>query len=405
MKEVLAVTGASSELARLAPVLRTLRDQYACVIRPRLMCTGEKPERVWATGALFGVVPERQHVLSTESMSHADLSWEISNAVGHELDSRVTDLVLVQGNSWTSMLASQQAFLRNIPVVHIDGVAGRFAENDSSLVRSNQRMISAIAAFHCVPDRSVVDTLRSFGQPAYEIGVTGSTAVDSARMVLANGLPGVTRVKPCGESRSRELCISLSEDGTSREVSTELGFALATLAHDFPDIKIRVVVPGGRGTSGLFISILGSLKNVDLTAPGDHYSYLKMLALSELVLTNSADTAEDAISMARPVLFMANEEFLLDGADAMNVKIVSPTQDSIVNSIEMAMAEHRGLHSGWCAEGKPAIGDGKASVRIAQLLSNWARNRVLTAHAFEPYDTRLQELGGIAPSLSTSAMH
>jgi UDP-N-acetylglucosamine 2-epimerase (non-hydrolysing) len=404
MKQLLAVVGTRSELARLAPALRVLRDQYASVIRPRLMHTGEKTQMVWSTGALFGLVPERQHALSEDTMTFADLTWQISNAVGHELDSRTADLVMVQGSSISAMLAAQQAFLRNIPVVHVDSVAGQFAGSLSSFVQSNRRMLSAIASFHCVPDRGLAETLRSFGYPSYEIGITGSTAVEAARMVLSQHNGQTANGESVASESSSGLFVGLQDDYLSREASSELGFAIASLAHDHPEMRIRVMTSTGRAGNGLLVSILGSLRNVEVVAPSDYYGYLKLLADAAVVLTNSEDIAEEAIALSRPVLFMQKDAQLLAGYADLEAKGIASTQDSIVNAVEMAIAEHGNANGHGQLSAKNGIGDGKASLRIVRLLNNWARNRVLTSHSFEPFENRFQSPRAIQPELSTPLM-
>jgi UDP-N-acetylglucosamine 2-epimerase (non-hydrolysing) len=414
MKEILAVVGTRSELARLAPALRTIRDQYATVMRPRLMHTGEKPQMVWSTGALFGLVPDRQHALSEDTMTLADLSWQIANAVGHELDSRATDLVIVQGNSMTAVLAGQQAFLRQIPVVHVDSLASRLAEV-ASIAQSNRRMLSAISSFRCVPDRAQADELRHLGYPAYEVGVTGSSAVEAAHLVLANGHDLHTNGAASGSEPNVDLFVGLKDEETSRESSSELGFALASLAHDHPAIKIRVMCPLEKTGKGLLLSILGALKNVELIAPSDYYSYLKALAGASVVLTNSEDIAEEALAVSRPVVLMQMEAHSPLQGGGLHMQAISSTQDSIVNAVEMTVAEHRGTNGNGFASANgsngngyghhhSAIGDGKASLRIVRLLNNWARNRVLTSHAFEPYDGRFQSERGVQAEVSTPLM-
>ncbi len=403
MKQILAVVGSRSELARLAPALRTIRDQYASVMRPRLMHTGEKSQMVWSTGALFGLVPERQHAISEDTMTLADLSWQISNAVGHELDSRATDLVIVQGSSMTAMLAGQQAFLRQIPVVHVDSLAAHFAQM-SSMPKSNRRMLAAISSFRCVPDRGQAEELRQLGYPAYELGVTGSSAVEAVRMVLANGNSEKAGSRASGADIKSELFVALKDEDESRAASSELGFALASLAHDHPALGIRVMSPMRHLSKGLLASIVGALRNVELMSPSDYYSYLKALASASVVLTNSEDVAEEALALARPVVLMQPDSQASMHKGHLEMKTIPASQDSIVNAVEMAVAEHGHANGNGIGNNHSAIGDGKASLRIVRLLNNWARNRVLTSHAFEPYDGRFQTERGVQAEVSTPLM-
>ena len=405
MKQILAVVGGRSELARLAPALRVIRDQHTPAIKPRIMHTGESSQMVWSTGALFGLVPERQHALSSDGLSLADLSWQISNAVGHELDSRQTDLVIVQGCSMTAMLAGQQAFLRHIPLVHVDGFSPGSDQAASSIVQSNRRMLSALASFRCVPHRKQADELRRLGYPAYEVGVTGSSAVEAARLLLDSGYPSVDGISSFANTPPSGLYVGIRDEETSRETSSEIGFALATLAHDRPDLPIRVATSNGNSGKGLLPSILGALSNVQIIYANDYLGHLQSLGSAALVLTNADDIAEEALAVHRPVVLMQEYSQPLKNGHELPISSIPATQDSIVNAIEMLLAEHQLTNSKakWTCES--VIGDGNASQRIVQLLNNWARNHVLTAHSFEPYDSRFQTKSVGAETLSTLLMH
>jgi len=408
MKQILAAVGTRSELARLAPALRSIRDDDAGVMRPRLMHTGEKSQMVWSTGALFGLTLDRQHSLSEDTLTLADMSWQIANAVGHELDSRDTDLVVVQGSSMTAMLAGQQAFLRNIPVLHVDGFAPRLGVSTTSLAESNRRMLSALASFRCVPDRSQADELRRLGYPPYGVGVTGSSAVEAVQMVLSQRPSMRIEDTVNGSERAEGIFVDVKDEDSTRETNSELGFALATLAHDYPDLPIRVMCPMGRSNKCLLLSIIGALRNVEMVSPGDYFSYLKSLASSALVLTNAEDVAEEGLAMSRPVLLMLPGVQSASANTALDFGAIPAEQDSIVTAVEAALAAHSRFNGDGELGGdwrtKRAIGDGNASFRIVSLLNNWARNDVLTARAFEPYDGQLKSPRGIQPEVSAPHM-
>jgi len=51
MRDVLVALGTRSEMVKLAPVIRTLRDQYSKKINTRWIHTGQNPDVVWQTGA------------------------------------------------------------------------------------------------------------------------------------------------------------------------------------------------------------------------------------------------------------------------------------------------------------------------------------------------------------------
>ena len=119
MRQVLVTVGTRSEMVKLAPVIRTLRDDYPRLFSTRWIHTGLGPDMVWQTGSLFGLSPDHEFELQKGPENLVEHSWELTNAISKELDYSRPELMIVQGESLSSMLAGQQAFVRRIPVVYI----------------------------------------------------------------------------------------------------------------------------------------------------------------------------------------------------------------------------------------------------------------------------------------------
>ena len=190
MKQVLTIAGSRAELVRLAPIIRTLRDDYSGVVTTRWIHAADQPDQILSAGALFDLSPDGELPELRPDMPPVDRSWALSKGFAQEIDGSRPDLLIIQGDSSTAVLAAQQAFIRRIPIVHVQGPL--FTANGGALGRdaANARMLSALSAFHCVTNSSDATALRSDGFPFYEIGITGDTVVDAVQWLSRRRHPG-----------------------------------------------------------------------------------------------------------------------------------------------------------------------------------------------------------------------
>lgn len=190
MKQVLTIAGSRAELVRLAPIIRTLRDDYSGVVATRWIHAADQPDQIWTAGALFGLTPDGELPEPRPDMPPVDRSWALSKGFAQEIDGSRPDLLIVQGDSSAAMLAAQQAFIRRIPIVHVQGPVVATTGGAVGRETVNARMLSALSAFHCVTNSSDASALRSDGYPFYEIGITGDTVVDAVQWLNRRRHPG-----------------------------------------------------------------------------------------------------------------------------------------------------------------------------------------------------------------------
>ena len=387
MKKILIPIASRSETVKAAPIIKHLKEEYAQQLATRWIHIGQNPDLVWQTGALFGLTPNRQITTDhTEDDLHA-LSFEISQMVSDELDEQRPDLVLLQGDSLQAVLSAQQAFIRRIPIVHID--AGRRA-NGSEIDyqrESNRRMLSALTTFHCVANADTANNLRNEGFPAYEIGITGNPIVDAAQLVARAGL----LEKPFAETMSADsletarLLVVIQSPDTPRSRISEFAFAIAALAHKHPGLQFTIIAEHHQRGAKELTAVLGTLKQVRFVAPMQYLTFARAVKSHDMVLTDSSDIQYEVVALGTPALLMrptTEGQPLLREQDGQRIGC---TQKSITQGIEDILrtpaqfSERR--------QQPNPLGDGKASARIGRLLANWSRNNILTPRAFEPFST------------------
>lgn len=387
MKKILIPIASRSETVKAAPVIKHLKEEYTQQLATRWIHIGEHPNDVWQAGSLFGLVPNRQITTENGEDDLHTLTFQISRMVSDEFDEQRPDLVLLQGDSLQAVLSAQQAFIRRIPIVHID--AGRRANGNEIDYQqeSNRRMLSALATFHCVTNAETANNLRHEGFPAYEIGITGNPIVDAAHLISRTGLISHrNRQSQDGVSlKNARILVIIQSPDTPRSRITEFSFAIATLAHQYPGLGFTVLTESEQRGERELSSVLQSLSQITFRSPLNYLGFAKAVTEHDLVLTDSSDVQFEATALGTPTLLMRSTTEEPELSRHRETRRIGCSQESIVDGVVQTLHPN-GHFLKLCDEPNP-LGDGKASARIGRLLANWSRNNILTPRAFEPFST------------------
>ncbi|NBP27128.1 MAG: hypothetical protein EBU74_05785 [Betaproteobacteria bacterium] len=371
MRQVLAVVGTRSEMVRLAPVIRRLRNEGGRAVTVRWIQVGDDAEQIWQTGAIFGLSPDHEIALNygpgpANLLEH---SWALTNAISKEIECCPPDLLVVQGESLPAMLAAQQAFMRRVPVIYLATPSYCGLRQTNGKKNSYRKLLNAISTFQCVANEEDLMQLRERGVPAFEIGITGDTVVDAIDTVTRHGvLNGGKAVHDSVDGLvSTRILVLLGAESRWVGSLTDLALAIADLAHSLSDVEFTVVLEPGAAYRDLLTAILGSTLNVAIRESMPYPEFLRLLQ----------QLAEDPIPgqdfVQPPGLIFAGQR-----------------RDQIVRAV-MALRQGRRQAIDPITDPLSAInslGDGHAASRITRLILNWSRNQILTPRAFEPFRSR-----------------
>src|SRR5690554_4986008 len=118
MKKVLCIFGTRPEAIKMAPVVKAISNskELVCVV----CVTAQQREMLDQVLELFEIVPDFDLDLMTHNQSLSDLTARVISELQAVLTKVKPDLVLVHGDTTTSMAASIAAFYQQIPVEHVE---------------------------------------------------------------------------------------------------------------------------------------------------------------------------------------------------------------------------------------------------------------------------------------------
>jgi UDP-N-acetylglucosamine 2-epimerase (non-hydrolysing) len=379
-KRVLLTFGTRPEAIKMAPLVAQLKeaqgiDCFVCV-------TGQHRQMLDQVLELFQIRPHFDLNIMKPSQDLYDITTGIMLGMRDVIRDCRPDIVLVHGDTTTTMAASLAAFYQRVPVGHVE--AGLRTGNLLSPwpEEGNRKLTGTLASIHFAPTERARQNLLAENVPNDRIMVTGNTVIDAllhVRQLLASDANIRANAElhlPRLASDRRMLLVT----GHRRE-SFGSGFericaALAQIAIARPDIDVVYPVHLNPAVQEPVTRLLSGIRNVHLIKPLDYLPFVLLMDRAHVILTDSGGVQEEAPSLGKPVLVMRDTTERQEAVDAGVVKLVGTETDAIVSGV-MQLMDDPDAYRAMLRGGNP-YGDGRACERIVNALQPaWVKTRTM----------------------------
>lgn len=390
MKRILLVFGTRPEAIKMCPLVKKFQE-YPETFETVVCVTGQHREMLDQVLRIFDVKPDYDLNIMKQGQDLYDVTARVLVGMRDILDTVKPDVVLVHGDTTTSMAAAMAAFYRQIPVGHVE--AGLRTHNMYSPwpEEMNRQVTGRIAEYDFAPTPLSRQNLLDEGISEEKITVTGNTVIDALYWVVMN-------VMEKGYKPSDPLVASLPQDdrrmilitGHRRENFGE-GFismctAIRDLARKYPEVDfvypmhlnpnvrkpIREVFGEMAGQAGHDDHVsqgnvaLGSTRNLFFIEPLDYLDFVYLMSRSYIVLTDSGGIQEEAPGLGKPVLVMRDTTERPEALDAGTVRLVGTDYEKIMSEVSALLDDRK--HYETMSHAVNPYGDGRACSRIVKKL-------------------------------------
>jgi UDP-N-acetylglucosamine 2-epimerase (non-hydrolysing) len=369
---VLSVFGTRPEAIKMAPVVRALA--LADDIDGRVCVTAQHREMLDQVLDLFEITPDYDLDLMRPGQGLEDITAGVLHALTPILDEFQPHLVLVHGDTTTTLAASLAAYYRKIPVAHVE--AGLRTGNILSPwpEEVNRKVAGAIATLHFAPTEQSKQNLLAEAVPVDAIVVTGNTVIDALIDVIAKLEADSAKTEAFEQSFGLDPAKRLILVTGHRRESFGDGFlriceALAALAGRH-DVEIVYPVHLNPNVKGPVEEKLSGFSNVHLIPPQEYLPFVYLMSRAAVILTDSGGVQEEAPSLGKPVLVMRETTERPEAVDAGTVKLVGTNTALIVAEVTKLL-DDKAAYEAMSFAHNP-YGDGKAVDRILSRIRQYA---------------------------------
>jgi UDP-N-acetylglucosamine 2-epimerase (non-hydrolysing) len=370
--KVLTVFGTRPEAIKMAPLVHALaKDPH---FEAKVCVTAQHREMLDQVLKLFSIVPDYDLNVMSPGQGLTEITCRILQGLKPVLESFKPDVVLVHGDTTTTMAASLAAFYQRIPVGHVEAGLRTGDLYSPWPEEANRTMTGHLAMYHFAPTENSRQNLLHENISDNGIVVTGNTVIDALFWVRDRVLSDESlRAELAGrypflDSDKKLILVTGHRRESFGQGFEQICHALAEIAAENPDVQVVYPVHLNPNVSEPVNRILSQVDNVFLIEPQDYLPFVWLMNRAWLILTDSGGIQEEAPSLGKPVLVMRDTTERPEAVDAGTVRLVGTNRQHIVNEVTRLLRDEQEYQA--MSRAHNPYGDGQACSRILSALKN-----------------------------------
>ena len=358
------VLGTRPEAIKLIPVYLELKKRFPVV---ELVSTGQHESMLEKIFGFFDVRPDVSLRVMTHNQQLAGLTAALSERLQECYTQGAYDLVIVQGDTTTAMVASLIAYYNRIKVAHVEAGLRTYDKFSPFPEEINRQLISRIGDYHFVPTQRALETLSH--EHVDNAFLVGNTVIDSLLLCLEkirkNEAPYEARF-PVLKSFEKLVLITGHRRENFGQGFDEICRAIHELSKRYPTYLFYYPVHLNPNVKDKVHGILSGLSNVVLDVPLPYDELIYLMSKSYIILTDSGGIQEEAPSLHVPLLVMRNTTERPEGIDIGCARLVGTDSKVIIDSFVELVNDPR-VYQKMAAPENP-YGDGQSAKKIGDVL-------------------------------------
>lgn len=366
-RKVLLIFGTRPEAIKMAPVaaaLRALPEHFTV----QVAVTGQHREQLDQVLAHFDLTPDHDLGIMQPRQSLAYIVTAALTGLDRIVAVEQPDLVLVHGDTHTTMVASLAAFYHRVELGHVEAGLRTGKKYSPFPEEINRRITDVVADILLAPTPLNRDNLLREGVAPEQIYVTGQTGVDAALATYRPDYPfAAARLGVVDFDRHRVIAVTAHRRENWGEPMRQMFTAMRRLVDDHPDTLLIYPVHLSPAVREVAFPILSDHPRILLIEPLDYADTINLMARSYLILSDSGGLQEEAPCFHVPLVLMRDTTERPE-ALAAGVVVLAGTGEAAVYGEAQRLLNDPAAHQRMAQAGNP-FGDGRAAARIAGYLA------------------------------------
>lgn len=378
------VFGTRPEAIKMAPVVKEFQKHLE-TFQTIVCVTGQHREMLDQVLRIFDITPQYDLNIMKQGQDLYDVTSRVLLGMRDILKEVNPDVVLVHGDTTTSMAAALAAFYQQIPVGHVEAGLRTHDIYSPWPEEMNRQITGRIATYNFAPTSLSRQNLLQEGVSEARINITGNTVIDALYWVLNRigndyvlGTELEKVVLKAGydirrlEGGRRLVLITGHRRENFGDGFISMCLAIKHLTETYLDVDfvypMHLNPHVRKPIHEVFGEDLSGLGNMFFIEPLEYLSFVYLMERSTIVLTDSGGIQEEAPGLGKPVLVMRDTTERPEALSAGTVKLVGTDFNKIVNEVSVLLDDNQAYER--MSKAVNPYGDGFACKRIVETLNN-----------------------------------
>lgn len=371
MNRLMCVFGTRPEAIKMCPLINTLKKKDSFEV---IVCsTGQHKEMLKQVLEIFEVKPDYELNIMHDNSSLISITTRMLEKIAVVYMDIKPDLVLVHGDTTTSLVATLAAFYCRIPVAHVEAGLRTYNKYSPYPEELNRVLISRIAELHFAPTENNKSNLIKEGIDK-GIYITGNTVIDAmSRTIHQNYVFHEEILNSIDYNKKKCIMLTVHRRENWGQPIKEIFSAINELINNNEDIEIIYPIHLNPIIQNYAYKYLADNSRIHLVSPLDILDTHNLMKKSYLVMTDSGGIQEEAPSCNAPVIVLRRETERMEVIEAGGALLAGTEKSKIIEIVTELLHDEKKYNN--MAKCKNPYGDGNASTRITEIISKWCEKK------------------------------
>lgn len=370
MIKVMTLFGTRPEAIKMAPLVKALEADAE--IESIVCVTAQHRQMLDQVLNLFNITPNYDLNIMKTGQTLSEITSRVLIGVEEVLKTEKPDLVLVHGDTTTTLSGALAAFYQQIPVGHVE--AGLRSGNVYSPYpeEMNRMLATKLAEIHFAATEGNVENLLNEGIHSKAIVKTGNTVIDALMMVMKQDYVFEDDVlNQIDYKKKKVILVTAHRRENLGEPMENIFGAIRKIAEDFEAVEVIFPIHMNPAVRQIADKHLSGHERIHMIEPLEYEAFANLIGRSTLILTDSGGIQEEAPALGKPVVVLRTETERPEAVEAGTVAVAGVEFDAIYSITSNLLTDVQLYQS--MAEATNPYGDGKACARIVEAIKSWKK--------------------------------
>ena len=362
--KILVLFGTRPEAIKLAPVVHELKEKLFQTI---VISSSQHKELLKPFLKMLDIKTDFDLRVMKKNQTPNEVCAKVLEKLDKILEAEKPDLILVQGDTTTTLAGALAGFNRRIPIGHIEAGLRSGNLNSPFPEEMNRRLVSKIASYHFAATEKNQRNLLAEDIAGEKIFVTGNPVVDALHSISKTVEPSKKIQQLIEETRGKKRILLTTH---RRESFGETMGGNLRVLRDFvaerKDVCLIFPVHPNPNVREITKEILAETDSIHLLEPLDYADFIALMKNAWLIVSDSGGVQEEAPSLGKPLLILRENTERPEAIKSGVAKLVGGNPHNLKLMLEENYAVETWIKS--VGEVENPFGDGKSAKRIVKII-------------------------------------
>lgn len=366
--KVLMIFGTRPEAIKMCPLALELKREKN--VECAICLTGQHREMLRQVMEVFKIEADFNLDIMRTGQTLCDITADILKKLELVIMDEKPDLILVHGDTSTTLAAALAGFYRGVLIGHVEAGLRTYNMKSPYPEEFNRQAVDLIANLYFAPTEAAKRNLLKEGKRSEQIYVTGNTVIDALNITVKESYEHEHLKWAKG---SRLILFTAHRRENQGESLRNMFQALKRIVENFSDVKVIYPIHKNPFIRKVAEEVIGEVDKIRIIEPLDVIDFHNYMSRSYLILTDSGGIQEEAPSLGKPVLVMRDTTERPEGLEAGTLKLVGTNEENIYQETRRLLTD--GEEYMKMSKAVNPYGDGHASGRIVQAILGYFQRR------------------------------